>query len=238
MKKIVSAILIIGISAATHAQKSSTDHWVFSLDGGIASPLGNFGKADYADEKSGFAKTGGHINVSAVYYVNKNFGIGILGGYSLFGFSSQSLADGYKEDSGTDSTTLYKKGNNKNLSILIGPYYSIPVNEKFSVDFRVLAGYVKTHLSGFQVYYEDYTDNVMTQRESSAAAFGFQAGGGLTYKITKLIRIKFNADYLSSKPTLAIHYDNFIVNAGRRLDTYNQSLSGINTTLGIAISLR
>ena len=238
MKRLIIAVFIIFVSVSMYAQKTSPSHLVLSVNGGAAIPTGNFGKGDYADEKSGFSKTGVHVNISAVYYLNKNFGIGILGGYSQFGFKgAQSLADGYKEDSGTDSTTLFRKGNNRNLSILIGPYYTIPVSKKISVDLRVLGGYINTHLAGFEIHYEDYTDNIMTQKEASGGAFGFQAGAGITYHITERIGIKANADYFSSKPKINISYDNFIVNSGRRLDTYNESLGGVNATIGVAFNV-
>lgn len=159
-------------------------------------------------------------------------------GYSQFGFKgAQNLSDGYKEDSGTDSTTMYVQGHNSNLSILAGPYYSLPVSDKFTIHFRALAGYVNTHLAGFQVFYEDYTDNVMTQKKSSGGGFGYQLGTGVAYAVSSKVAIQANVDYASSKPSINISYDNFVVNSGRRLSTYNQSLSTINATLGVAFNL-
>lgn len=238
MKKIILAVAVFITGTCAHAQKvTDTTSNEISINAGIASPTGNFAKGDYADEKSGFAKTGVHLNFSAVHYFNKNWGFNLLLGYSKYGYNgTQSLADGYKEDSGTDSTTLYTKGNNSSLSILAGPYYRIPLSSKFSVDLRALGGYVNTHLAGFQVFYEDYIENAMTQKESSGGSFGYQLGAGLTYSITNKIAIKANADYFSSKPKINISYENFIVNSGRKLRTYNEAVSGINATLGIAYS--
>ena len=170
--------------------------------------------------------------------MHKGFGIGAFVGFSQFGFKgSRSLADGYKEDSGTDSTTLYTKGHNRTFSILAGPYYSIPAGKKASIDLRALGGYVNTHLAGFQVFYEDNLDNSMSQKESSAGAFGFQLGAAIKYEVTKKIAIKLNADYFSTTPKINISYENFVVNSGRKLSEYNESISGINATVGIAFSL-
>ena len=238
MKKITFILFtcISGFSAFSQNDPSKT--FTLSINGGTAIPVGNFSKADYADQKSGYASTGGHFNITATYSLTKNWGIGVLVGYSQFGHTgSQNLSDGYKEDSGTDSTTLYLKGNNHSLSILIGPYYRIPAGNKFSVDVRVLGGYVNTHLAGFQVFYEDYTDNAMSQKESSGGGFGYQVGAGVNYQLTKTVAIKANGDYFSSKPKMDVAYDNFVVNSGRRLSSYNQSLSGINLTLGFAFNL-
>ena len=236
MKQIILAAVLFAIGTSVHAQKNKTDSGAneISINGGVASPSGNFSKSDYSDEKSGFSKTGVHLNLSAVHYFNKNIGIGLLLGYSQYGFKgTQSLADGYKEDSGTDSTTLYTKGNNSSISILAGPYYRIPVSNKLSVNVRALGGYVNTKLAGFQIFYEDYLENSMMQQKSSGGGFGYQLGAGLTYSITNNIAIKANADYFSSKPTINISYDNFIVNSGRKLTAYNEAVSGINATLGI-----
>jgi opacity protein-like surface antigen len=236
MKKIILALGIIVSGAPVFAQKNVSMFSV-SINGGIASPMGNFAKGDYADQTSGFAKLGGNFNIIGAFRVHKNFGIAALVGYSQFGYKgSQSLSDGYKEDSGTDSTTLYLKGHNSSFSVLAGPYFSIPAGKKVAVTLRAMGGYVHAHLAGFQIFYEDYLTNAMTQEESSAGAFGFQAGAGLQYNIDSKIFIAANADYFYSKPTFNIKYDDFVVNSGRRLSTYSQPVEGINTTLGVGIS--
>jgi hypothetical protein len=40
-----------------------------------------------------------------------------------------------------------------------------------------------------------------------------------------------------SKPDISIRYDDFIVNSGRRLSKYNESIGGINATVGVAYTL-
>lgn len=237
MKKTIIVILALGCGFATFAQKPASK-FILSINGGLASPVGNFKKGIYSDEKSGFASTGSHFNLAGTYYFNKSWGVGALLGYSRFGHKgSQSLSDGYKEDSGTDSTTLYLKGNNHSFSILIGPYYRIDAGKKISIDIRALGGYVNTHLAGFQIFYEDYTDNAMTQKESSGGAFGFQAGIGVQYHITGKLSVQVNGDYFTSKPNITINYDNYIVNSGRKLSSYNEAISGINATVGFAYQL-
>lgn len=235
MKKILMAAIIVLSVIAVNAQKKS---FSLSVNGGVASPAGNFSKADYANESSGFAKTGYNLNLSGVYQLNKSWGVGVLVGYSQFGFkNSLSLAQGYKEDSGTDSTTLYSKGHNNNFSVLVGPYYFIPAGKKATVSLRALGGYVNTNLAGFQVFFEDYTDNALMQKESSKGAFGFQLGAGLKYDVAKKVSLNFNVDYFSSNPKIDISYQNFNVNSGRRLSNYNESISGVNATVGVGFNL-
>lgn len=237
---ILLAVFIGGLTAAAQKKETTppTHPFILSINGGAGIPTGSFGKGNYSDERSGFAKTGAHFNITGTYYLNRHFGIGALIGYSKFGYKgAQSLSDGYKEDSGTDSTTLYKKGSNHSLSFLAGPYYRLDVCKKLSLDVHVLGGYTHTNLAGFQIFYEDYTDNAMTQREASGGAFGLQAGIGIHYAITSRLSVQANGDYFTSKPNIPISYDNFIVNSGRRLSSYNSAISGINATVGISYAL-
>jgi Outer membrane protein beta-barrel domain len=237
MKKIIGFIFFLSACYSVSAQQSYPK-FSFSLNGGASVPTGNFAKGDYADETSGFAKTGGHFNIAGTRYLNKNWGVTLLVGYSSFGNNgTQSLADGYKEDSGTDSTTLYSKGTNYSVSFLIGPTYRFNPGNNFFIDARALVGYVSSHLAGFQIFYEDYTTNSMTQNPSSAGAFGFQGGLGFGYTISKQWTVQVNGDYFTSKPDFKITYDNFVVNSGRKLTNYNQPISGINVTVGVSYSI-
>jgi hypothetical protein len=237
MKKIIA--LLIVLTGANHViAQQYVPKFTLSLNGGSSIPTGNFAKSNYADETSGYAGTGPHFDLTGTYYFKKNFGILFLAGYSGFSTNgTQSLSDGYKEDSGTDSTTLYSKGSNYSISFLIGPTYRITMGEKFFVDARALVGYVNSHLAGFQVFYEDYTTNSMMQNESSAGAFGFQGGLGIGYQISKQWAVQVNGDYFTSSPEFNITYDNFVVNSGRRLSTYHQPISGFNVTIGLSYSI-
>lgn len=211
--------------------------FIIAANGGVSIPTGNFSKGSYSDETSGFAKTGSQFNITVTYGVTPRFRVTALIGYSGFGLNgTQSLSDGYKEDSGTDSTTLYSKGSTYSLNFLAGPSYRVFNSKKLFVDARVLIGYVNTHLAGFQIFYEHYLTNAMTQNPSSAGAFGLQAGLGAGYQFNNQWAIRVNGDYFSSKPSIPISYDNFIVNSGRKLSVYNQPISGINVTVGFAYS--
>ena len=237
MKKIIVFLFVLMGANRVLAQQP-VPKFTFSLNGGASVPTGNFAKGDYADVTSGFAKTGAQFNLTGTYHLHKNFGITLLLGYSSFGHNgTQSLADGYKEDSGTDSTTLYSKGSNYSLSFLIGPAYRFHPGKKLFIDARALVGYVNTHLAGFQIFYEDYTTNSMTQNSVSAGAFGFQGGIGIGYQISKLWAVQVNGDYFTSKPNFNITYDDFVVNSGRKLKTYDQPVSGFNVTIGVSYSI-
>lgn len=237
MKKIIITLFVFVCTSAAMAQKAKS--WSLSINGGVASPSGNFSKTDYDDNTSGYSKTGFHLNLSGIYQVSKSFGINAVVGFSQFGHAGLiNLADGYKEDSGTDSTTLTTKGTSGTFSVLVGPVVNIPLAKKFGLHFRVLGGYVSSTLSGFNIYYEDYTDNtIMTQNKATAGAVGFQVGAGLSYAVTDKVSILANADYFNSTPTFNISYQNFNVNSGRRISTYKETISGVNATIGIGFRL-
>lgn len=233
MKKLLLILIALPIVLTTAAQ-----HLTLSVNGGAAIPTGAFAKGDYSDASSGFAGTGGHFNITGTWSVSKHWGIQALIGYSRWAYKgSQSLSDGYKEDSGTDSTTLYRQGNNHAWSFLAGPIYHLSAGKKLTVSARVLVGYIDTHLAGFQIFYEDYTDNSMTQQGASGGAFGGQAGLGLAYHLSSKLSVQINGDYCVSKPNISVHYENFVVNSGRRLNTYSQSIGGITATAGLAYTL-
>src|SRR5450755_2117256 len=237
MKKIIMILLVLTVAGRVSAQQS-VPKITFALNGGASIPTGNFAKGDYANETSGFAKTGAQFNLTGTYHLHKNFGITLLLGYSSFGRNgTQSLADGYKEDSGTDSTTFYSKGSNYSVSFFIGPTYRFHPGKKLFIDAWALVGYVNTHLAGFQIFYEDYTTNSMTQNAASAGAFGFQGGLGIGYQISKSWAVQFNGDYFTSKPNFNITYDDFVVNSGRKLTTYDQPVNGFNVTVGLSYSI-
>jgi hypothetical protein len=234
MKRIIFFSVMLCAGYMTRAQAPAS-RFIIGLNGGISSPAGNFARGEYSDVKSGYAGTGGNVNLTFTYFLPGNLGFRALIGYSGFGTkNSQSLADGYKEDSGTDSTTLYARGTNYSLSFLAGPVYRINAGEKLFIDVHALLGYVNTHLAGFQVFYEDYTTNSMAQKESSGGGFGFQGGLAAGYYLTKRLSLQVNVDYFTSKPKINITYENFVVNSGRRLTTYNEPIGGVNATIGLA----
>ena len=237
MKKIIVFLFVLTVANRVLAQQP-VPKFTVGLNGGASVPTGNFAKGDYSDETSGFAKTGGQFNLTGTYHLSDHFGITLLLGYSSFGHNgTQSLADGYKEDSGTDSTTLYSKGSNYSVSFLIGPSYRFHPGKKLFIDARALIGYVNTHLAGFQIFYEDYTTNSMSQNPASAGAFGFQGGIGIGYQISNSWAVHVNGDYFTSRPNFNITYDDFVVNSGRKLKTYDQPVSGFNVTVGVSYSI-
>jgi hypothetical protein len=70
--------------------------------------------------------------------------------------------------------------------------------------------------------------------EAKKTAFAFDLGGGLSYRIVKCVAINLKADYFNTQPDFTIENSQRLNSAGRRIDSYNQPLSAINLSLGVA----
>ena len=116
---------------------------------------------------------------------------------------------------------------------MVGPYYSLPFAGKWHLDIRVMAGVVNAKLAGYEVFLEDGEGNQISQKQSTATAFGYQAGLGLRYDIGKHFGLGINADYFGSKPDFKIANENRVNSAGRLLSGYNQAIAGVNTNLTV-----
>lgn len=228
MKRILSALLII--VAALNADAQS----FIGVTGGLSLPGGNYSKGDYNNDKSGFAKSGFNVGITGAYFFKKShWGVGGVVSLTHFGFkNSQGLADGYKDAFDVDSATVYIKGSNQSVNVLVGPYYSFDFG-KFNLDLRLLGGVVNATLPGNEVYLEDGIDNRLLQKKSTATAFGWQGGAALRYTVCSHIGILLGVDYFYSKPDFSIDNENRPVNAGRKIEGYKEAISGLQTNLGV-----
>ncbi|MCW3086253.1 MAG: hypothetical protein JWP12_3619 [Bacteroidetes bacterium] len=242
MKKI---LILTVVSVCTYtisiAQDNSTPAKAPSFIGvtvGYAHAGGNFTKTDYENDKAGFANPGGlNLGIEGAYFFHKNIGIGgVFSNSSFYTKGKQSLADGYKEAFDVDSTTVTDKGKYSTYNFLIGPYFSFPM-KKFTIDTRLVVGYVSAKTPELRVDLEDQANATFYQRSAKAGTFGFQVGAGIRYSIVKNLCVKLNVDYFYSKPDFKITNDNRANNAGRLIDDYKQPIAGVLLNFGIAYQL-
>lgn len=237
----LSAALLLAVlfSYAAQAQDKANsatnndDKSFIGITGGFSPVFGNYTKTAYMDDKSGFASAGMNIGITGVYFIKHHFGIAGLISYSGYGYQgSQNLTDGYKEAFDLDSATLYRKGNNDAFSILVGPYYSLPLGQsKLHLDVRILVGYVHAQFAGNEVYLEDGVGNQFEQQPANASAFGYQSGIGLRYDLCRHFGVGVNADYFGSTPDFKIDNTNRKNEAGWLRSEYKQPIQGINANL-------
>ncbi|HEY0271621.1 MAG TPA: outer membrane beta-barrel protein [Chitinophaga sp.] len=240
MKRIfILLALLAGMSAQAQDKKPTPAAGAQSyigLTGGVNFPLGSFGKGDYNDDKSGYANTGFNIGITGVYYFkHSHFGIGGVASLARYGFKgAQSLADGYKEAFDIDSSTVYVKGHHQSFNILVGPYYNFAFGSKLGLDIHVLGGVVNATLPGFEVFIEDQEGNNFAQEKAKKSAFGLQGGAALHYYISKHFNVFVGVDYTYANPSFDIDNVNRPVNAGRKIETYHQPLTSLQTNVGVA----
>lgn len=239
MKRILFAICILAAAINTNAQDKKPAAGAQSyigLTGGLSLPMGNFGKGDYSNLKSGYAGTGANIGITGVYYFkHSHFGIGGVASYTRYGFNgAQSLADGYKEAFDIDSSTVYIKSHHQAVSILVGPYYDFSLGSKFSLDIHVLGGFSNITLPGNEVFIEDQTGNNFEQEKATKGAFGLQGGAALHYYVSKHFNIFLGVDYSYADPNFTIDNVNRPVNAGRKLETYHEGITALQLNVGVA----
>ena len=83
----------------------------------------------------------------------------------------------------------------------------------------------------------DIDDGTFEQHTASKTAFALDGGIGLNYKISQKWSVNLNGDYFYSKPKFTINNSQRNNAAGRYISSYNEALSGINVTAGIAYAL-
>lgn len=228
------------LSLASFAQKGSS---FIGVGGGLSLPTGNWGKTaevvsvnGFANDPNGYAKKGGFFSVDGAWFFSRHFGVGGLFRYGTYGIKDlNSLSQGYEESFDVDQTSTTVT-NYKVWSLMPGLYFNYPLVKKLAVTARALAGITHVTTPEISVDVEDggIDDGTLQQLSASKTAFGFGGGLGLSYKVIKCLSVNLQADYLYSKPDIAI--TNTLRNnaAGRYVASYNEPMASVNFSLGVA----
>jgi hypothetical protein len=236
-------ILILCSSVSAYAQKGTG---FIGVDGGVSIPLGAWGKASTAsqlmsidgtvNDKNGYAKAGGFFSVDGAWFFSRHFGIGGLFRYGSHSLKNvDSLSQGYEESFDVD-TTRTSVTNYKLWGILPGIYYNQSITKKLAFTARVLAGIAHASTPAINVGIEDggVPDPAVVQASASKTAFAADGGLGLAYNLCHGVLVRLRADYFYTKPDFSIQNSGRNNNAGREVSTYDQALSSINFSLGVA----
>lgn len=225
-------------SESSSSSKSSDSSGKLSLDltAGAALVSGNFVKSDYADSSSGFANTMGlAIQGKLKYKLSNSLAIQLAVNSCNYAMRDvKNLSDGFLEDFDVDSTTVTVKGTYQNWNVLVGPSYSFLLGTKMQFDLHVLAGISTLRIPEIKVDLEDQLAATFYQKQASGLGFGLQAGLDIRYALSNHLGLVLNADYLVSKPNVSIENENRTNTAGRYLSSYEQTIGGIRTRLGLS----
>jgi opacity protein-like surface antigen len=241
MKELILYVAVSFISYTAFAQDTTDVNKAKSfigVSGGYSNLMGNITKTSYSNPASGFANPNGYnAGLEGAYFFSKYIGIGGVFSFSSYNVSNKgldSLAVGYQLDFDSDSAKASAGTKYNFYNYFVGPYFSFPI-KKFTIDVRVVGGI--THVSTAELNFIDIDGgkpHPFTQSMSTANGFGFQAGAGLRYSITKHLAIKLNVDYYYTDPNITIKNSNRIANTGRLITNYHQPITALYCNLGIA----
>jgi len=245
MKKFLISTFTLLLFSSVQAQSETSSSTTSSdsdgklsidLTAGAAFVSGNFIKSDYADSTSGFANSMGlAIQGKLKYKLSNSLAIQLAVNSCNYGLHDiKNLSDGFLEDFDVDSTTVTVKGTCQNWNVLVGPSYSILLGTKMQFDLHVLAGISTLRIPEIKVDLEDQLAATFYQKQASGLGFGLQAGLDIRYALSNHLGLVLNADYLMSKPNVSIENENRTNTAGRYLSSYQQSIGGIQTRLGLS----
>jgi hypothetical protein len=217
MKKPVSLfILVIAFCSAARAQKQAAGsthppipRWSFELTAGPAIPIGQY--AGYSEQNRNLApvKTGGLLELSGTYHVNRSFGIILLANGQL-----NRVKD---RPSDVHTTTQYigpyvptpYEDRWKIARLMAGGVCTLPLNKSrhFNLLARVLVGVQKTKTAGFtEGYVGDVNGYTPYNGSTLPLTFTYQGDIGFKWKPGGRLALIAYAGYNGSRPDYTVTY--------------------------------
>lgn len=243
MKKTLTILtfLVVFISFKVSAQDDVPQIKSYlGLSGGVSLPEGDFGKADYYNNKAGFAKNGTVFSLDAAYYIYKNLGIGATFSFQdqgeLSATDAQNLSNGYNKSFVKESTNVNTYGRYHSAFLMVGPQYSF-LFKKFAIDLRASAGIIKSFSTPtVYVTFDNSSVNNITpyQKSSTARAFGYGGNVGLRYSFSDSFDVGFKVNYVTSSGVDIPNTDN-PGTTGRFVT--KQPITVLQPTIGISLHL-
>ncbi len=245
MKKIIMFVLLLAVFAGAKAQtadapsQSTSTGSFIGLLGGLSMPMGNFKNVRYYDTTSGFAGKGSTFGIEGAYFFSKYVGFGGMMSYTSFNVSTlglDSISRGYQLDFFSDQTSTTINSPYKIWTLMPGIYLRYPLSDKLSINGKVLAGLTIATTPNIEVDVWDggVDDGIFRQLPCTTTALGVVGGLGVSYNICKNIAVNLQGNYFYSKPDFFLENSNRQVKAGRLINEYNQPLTFMNFSLGLA----
>ncbi len=207
MKKIVTFLIIIGLSISVYAQ---SDNWYFSLSMGGSLPVGSFSKTNIDDLESGFAKKGFVLLLDATYPLNEHWGIKGMAMLNTSPIDRSWLGTKLELRMNevpiivTDEQRTYlslRVNSWMSNAIMAGPVYTISF-DRIYWDFQLLGGLNVGYLPQQKLLYNNPSNNwFYLDRNTSTTSFsyGLQAGTALRFPVTDRLNLRVGIDYYQSQ---------------------------------------
>lgn len=231
--------LIVSINQAI----GQSEKVFIGLSVGPSIPLSDYKSTDLSKEESGFAKVGFNFNISVAYRLSRNFSLAALVTGSTNSINRSALQD---------EITDMNKGDLPNTSwsveagtwgiggILIGGLATLPLSDRFFLDFRALCGIYTAYSPEYTLYANTIVQGspvtyTFEREKYHGTSFAYNFGTGFKYKMGNKYLI-FNVDYTASKPKfkdVKIHNIDGTINT----QTFKQDINSLNVTIGMGYYL-
>ncbi|HTB06581.1 MAG TPA: hypothetical protein VK806_06460 [Bacteroidia bacterium] len=222
MKKYIICALALLAAYTLKAGDTLSSRWynkfTLGLNAGIALPLNQFASkaannpSDSNKVANGYANTGYHVDFTVSYPVYWKLGVIAYAGYNMNTFDV-----GTYKSANTIGTGTFSAKNYTAMQYMAGPYFSMPIGHKFSVNARAMAGLVSINYptqttnsstntssqwfnyTSFAAETETSTINSTTQVSGpNSSSFAYMAGIGSTYKLGRKTTLALNVAYTGS----------------------------------------
>lgn len=199
MKKLFITALAAGMTTVSFCQKTfilshQDKKGFFALSAGTSLPVGRFASCSPTDEQACMAGQGLAFNISAGYRVAGPVGLMIRGEQHRNSINTEAMLNAlYRND--TDIWTA-KADNWSIMTVMGGPYVSIPLGGRFSVDARVLAGRALAVLPNTAMA-GNFGTTEMSVKTTGSQSSALSLGGGLSlrYRLGRSFALHLNGDY-------------------------------------------
>jgi len=214
IKRVLPLLCLLLFANNLHAQ---AERWRVSAFVGPSVATGTFAKKRLNEDDAAFAKTGICASISLNYSLHPRYGLATLLRLQKNGVDTKAMET--MSTNGMSSFPYHvsiKSESWKMAIVMMGAYYLLPVNDKFSFHFTAMAGAVKTAVPTLtQLVYEyvtGYTNGVMEQDTTYTMVtkssdplrwtFAYLGGIGANYNIGKNVFVVASVDYAAAKPTI------------------------------------
>jgi hypothetical protein len=151
-----------------------------------------------------YAYPGIHFNATLGHCVYKGFGLMGMFSVNRNAFNGDAYTNARHQDNGLLTTsfsgTPFLFG-----AFLFGPFFSLPINDKFEFNIHVLGGYMNVRYPSITA---NYGNAIFQETFVQSNTFGYNAGFGLTYNAFSKLGFLLNVSYLggnSSKSTYSVN---------------------------------
>jgi len=209
----IAGVIILFLSVSAFGQQNFG-----SISFGACLPQGGYGLTGDLSS-NGYAKAGGAIKFDGAFFPGSYLGIG--GSFSFgsnYGLSDSLLNNmlDYVEANAPslpeipeDAEKIYANGFWNNISLYIGPHFSIRASQRLYFDIRVLGGLTVLRPPDQEIIIT-WDDNEIHSRVSNQkVTFGLTAGGGFRYKLNEDLALKLGVDFSQARAKFDYSFELF-----------------------------